>query len=149
MAKRKRLKSDPCPVARALDVIGDRWSLLIVRDAFDGISRFGAFQKNLDVARNILSDRLSQLVADGILAVQPASDGTSYPEYVLTSKGRALFAVVVTLRQWGEGHLFDDREPRSHLRVVDGSTQVADVQVRGADGRILQPQETRVEKVLG
>ena len=149
MAKRKRLKSDPCPVARALDVIGDRWSLLIVRDAFDGISRFGAFQKNLDVARNILSDRLSQLVADGILAVQPASDGTSYPEYVLTSKGRALFAVVVTLRQWGEGHLFDDREPRSHLRVVDGSTQVAEVQVRGADGRILQPQETRVEKVAG
>lgn len=149
MAKRRSLKGDPCPVARALDVVGDRWSLLIVRDAFDGIRRFGAFQKNLNVARNILSDRLSRLVDNGILAVQPASDGTAYPEYVLTSTGRALFAVVVTLRQWGEGHLFDSGEPHSHLRVIDGSTQVAEVQVRGADGRVLQPDETRVEKVFG
>jgi len=147
MGKRKPLKKDPCPVARALDVVGDRWTLLIVRDAFDGISRFGAFQKNLNVARNILSDRLSRLVADGILAVQPASDGTSYPEYVLTAKGHALFAVMVTLRQWGEGHLFEAGEAHSHLRVADGSTSVAEVQVCSADGRVLLPQETRVEKV--
>ena len=66
MAKRKSLRSDPCPVARALDVVGERWALLIVRDAFDGMRRFGEFQKSLGVARNILADRLQGLVEEGI-----------------------------------------------------------------------------------
>ena len=71
MAKRKSLKTDPCPVARALDVIGERWSLLIVRDAFDGMRRFGEFQKSLGVAKNILADRLHTLVEEGILRSRP------------------------------------------------------------------------------
>ena len=106
MAKRKSMQDDACPVARSLDLVGDRWSMLIVRDAFDGISRFSDFQRNLGVAKNILSDRLSALVEEGVLTVQPASDGTSYQQYVLTPKGESLFPVVVALRQWGERHLF-------------------------------------------
>jgi DNA-binding HxlR family transcriptional regulator len=86
------------------DVIGDRWSQLIVRDAFDGVSRFGDFQVSLGVARNILANRLKALVQEGVLEVQPASDGTAYQQYVLTPKGEALFPVVVGLRQWGEGN---------------------------------------------
>ena len=83
------MKDEPCPVARGVDVVGDRWSLLIVRDAFDGMRRFGDFQRSLGVARNILSDRLRKLVDAGILATQAASDGSAYQEYVLTAKGKA------------------------------------------------------------
>ena len=97
MAKRKSLQHDDCPVARAVDLVGDRWSMLIIRDAMDGISRFGDFQRNLGVARNILSDRLSALVEAGLLAIQPAADGSAYQQYVLTSKGESLFPAIVAL----------------------------------------------------
>lgn len=100
--KRKSLEDAPCPVARTLDVIGDWWSLLIVRDAFDGVRRFSEFQKGLGMAKNILSTRLRTLVAQGILEIAPASDGSAYQEYILTDKGRALFPVIVGLRQWGK-----------------------------------------------
>ena len=102
MVKRTSFEEAACPVARSLDAIGDGWSLLIVRDAFDGLRRFGEFQKNLGMAKNILSDRLRTLTAHGILEAAPASDGSAYQEYVLTEKGRGLFPVIVGLRQWGE-----------------------------------------------
>lgn len=65
MAARKSLADSSCPVARAIDIVGDRWALLIVRDAFDGVRRFGQFQESLDIARNILTDRLRRLVEAG------------------------------------------------------------------------------------
>lgn len=95
------LSSTPCPVARTVDLIGDRWSLLIVRDAFDGMRRFSDFQRSLGVARNILTDRLYRLVEAGILAREDAPDGSAYQHYVLTPQGQSLFPVVVALRQWG------------------------------------------------
>jgi DNA-binding HxlR family transcriptional regulator len=112
--------AETCPVARSADVIGDRWCLLIVRDAFDGMRRFGDFQRSLGMARNILSDRLRRLVDAGILETQPASDGTSYLEYVLTPAGEQLFPVVVALRQWGERHLFAKGE--RHSLLMDKAT---------------------------
>ena len=81
----------PCPVARSADLLGDRWALLVIRDAFDGITRFGDFQRSVGAARNILSDRLRKLVEAGILQLQPASDGSAYQEYVLTHAGQELF----------------------------------------------------------
>lgn len=75
--KRKSLEDAQCPVARTLDVIGDWWSLLIVRDAFDGVRRFSEFQKGLGMAKNILSTRLRTLVAHGVLETVPASDGSA------------------------------------------------------------------------
>lgn len=101
MARQKSLADSPCPVARATDIVGDRWALLIVRDAFDGVRRFGDFRTSLGVASNILSDRLKMLVDAGVFDVVPASDGTAYQEYVLTKKGEGLFPVIVMLRQWG------------------------------------------------
>ena len=98
MPAREKMKNETCPVARSVDIIGDRWSLLIVRDAFDGIRRFSDFQRSLGMARNILSDRLHKLVNSGILTMQSASDGTAYQEYVLTAKGERLFPVVVAPR---------------------------------------------------
>lgn len=147
MAKRKSLRSDPCPVARALDVVGERWALLIVRDAFDGMRRFGEFQKSLGVARNILADRLQGLVEEGIFTSAPASDGTAYQEYVLTPKGLALFPVVVGLRQWGEAQLFDAGEAHSTLLDKESGLPVRPMQVVAGDGRVLQVSDTQVRKV--
>lgn len=92
-----------CPVARALEVIGDRWALMILRDTFDGLRRFSELQRNLGLAKNILAARLKLLVEAGLLAQQPASDGSAYKEYVLTEKGHSVFPIVVGLRQWGSG----------------------------------------------
>ena len=147
VAKRKSLKTDPCPVARALDVIGERWSLLIVRDAFDGMRRFGEFQKSLGVAKNILADRLHTLVEEGIFTVAPASDGTAYQEYVLTPKGLALFPVVVGLRQWSEAQLFEAGETHSTLLQRDTHAPVRRMDVLAPDGRVLQAGDTVVHKV--
>ena len=102
--KRKCLHASPCPIARALDCIGDWWTLLILRDAFKGIRRFNAIQKSLEIPRNILTARLRMLVERGILSIAPASDGSAYREYVLTERGRDLVPVLKALRQWGESH---------------------------------------------
>ena len=136
-----------CPVARALEVLGDRWALMILRDAFDGLRRFSEFQKNLGLAKNILTSRLKLLVESGLLMTQPASDGSAYKEYVLTDKGRSVFPVVVGLRQWGERFLFEAGEARSEL--VDGVTGQAFeiLQVRGQDGRVLHPEDCQRRRV--
>lgn len=137
----------PCPVARGVDLVGDHWVLLIVRDAFDGVRRFGDFQRSLGVARNILSDRLRALVEDGILASQPASDGSAYEEYVLTPKGADLFPVIVALRQWGERHLFARGEAHSVLVHRATGKEVGALALRTAGGQALTAAETFVRKV--
>jgi DNA-binding HxlR family transcriptional regulator len=136
-----------CPVARAVDMIGDRWSLLIVRDAFDGISRFSEFQRNLGLAKNILSSRLRELVAHGILEVVPTADGSAYHEYALTQKGRDLFVILVSLRQWGEDHLFEEAEPHSVLLDTKNEQPLRKLEVKDAAGRALDPSEAFVRKV--
>lgn len=78
MVRKKSLKGDYCPSARALDVIGDWWSLLIVREAFDGVTRFSAFQKNLGIARNILAERLRKLTGEGILEMVSDPNGGAH-----------------------------------------------------------------------
>ncbi len=147
MAKRKSLKGDDCPVARAVDVIGDRWCLLLIRDAFDGMRRFGEFQKSLGVARNILADRLQTLVEEGVFAAAPASDGSAYQEYVLTDKGVKLFPVVVALRQWGEGQLFGKNEAHSVLLERGSGRPVLPMFVSDGAGRPLTVADTVVRKI--
>jgi len=147
MAKRRSLKSDTCPMARSLDIVGDQWSLLIIRDAFDGMKRFGEFQQSLGVAKNILSDRLKNLVQEGVLALVPASDGTMYQEYVLTPKGNGLFPVVVGLRHWGEQHLYVRGEAHSVLVERDSGKPVRKLDLRTHDGKPLDPAGTFVKKL--
>jgi DNA-binding HxlR family transcriptional regulator len=142
------IPSQPCPVARSLDLVGDRWSLLIVRDAFDGISRFGDFQRSLGAARNILADRLRRLVEAGILQTRPAAQGSAYQEYVLTAQGLDLFPVIVALRQWGEGHLFAPGEPHSLLLERQTGQPLATMRPRGGDGQALLPGQTLVQKIV-
>lgn len=146
MAKRVSLWDAGCPVARALDVIGDWWSLLIIRDAFDGVRRFTEFQTGLGIAKGMLATRLRDLTKRGILKMVPASDGTAYREYVLTEKGRGLFLVIVALRQWGEDHLYRPGQPKSSLLDIETGTPVARLVLRAQDGRRLSWSETRVKK---
>ena len=117
MVKRTSFEHDDCPVARALDAIGDWWSMLIVRDALFGVSRFSEFQKRLGLAKNILSVRLRTLVDQGILKTAPASDGSAYQEYLLTPKGRGVFPILVAMRQWSEE--FDERPEEIATILVD------------------------------
>lgn len=145
--KRKSLEDAPCPLARTLDVIGDWWSLLIVRDSFDGVTRFSEFQKGLGMAKNILATRLRALVTHGVLEIVPAADGSAYQEYVLTEKGRALFPVIVGLRQWGEDHLFAEGEAHSTLVESDSGRPVPRLTPIGNAGQTLTPLNTRVVKV--
>jgi DNA-binding HxlR family transcriptional regulator len=144
MVARKSHKSASCPVARPLDAIGDWWALLIVRDAFDGLSRFGEFQKSLGLSKNILSGRLRNLVAHGILETEQAAEGSAYQRYVLTEKGRALFPLLVALRQWGEDYCFALGE--GHVALVDKQDRlpIARLEVHAHDGRLVRPDETEV-----
>ncbi len=147
MVERTRFDDSDCPVARSVDTIGDWWSLLIVRDAFDGSRRFGEFQRSLGVAKNILAARLRSLVAAGVLDSVPASDGSAYREYVLTPNGRGLFPVIVALRQWGEQNLFAPDEPHSEMVDRRHARPLRALEVRSADGRRLDAEDTVVNKI--
>lgn len=99
------LATDWCPVARALSVIGDRWTLLIVRDCFLGKSRFEEFQTSLGVTRHVLSDRLKRLVDQGVLERNAYSQRPLRYAYSLTDKGRDFAPALVGLKDWGKKHM--------------------------------------------
>ncbi|MEX3960584.1 winged helix-turn-helix transcriptional regulator, partial [Trinickia sp. EG282A] len=120
--------------------------LMILRDVFDGIYRFGDIQRNLGVARNILSGRLSHLVEAGILETRPASDGTTYQEYVLTKKGESLFPIIVALQQWGERHLFERGERHSWLIDKATGKPLLSMFPQTREGQALTPHDTVVKK---
>jgi DNA-binding HxlR family transcriptional regulator len=145
MVRRTSLERNGCPTARALDAIGDWWSLLIIRDAMLGRRRFGEFQKSLGLARNILTSRLRTLVDHGILRMAPASDGSAYQEYVPTPKGRAVFPILVALRQWSEE--FDERPDEIATILVDRATgrPVKKLELRAQDGRLLDAADTALK----
>lgn len=102
MPAKKSLDHLDCAVANTIDVIGDRWTLLIMRDVFFGVRRFDNFQKDLRIARNVLSDRLQTLVGHGILKTVPYQDNPPRNEYRLTDKGRDLFDVLMAVWRFGD-----------------------------------------------
>jgi DNA-binding HxlR family transcriptional regulator len=99
------LSTDWCPVARATSVIGDRWTLLIVRDCFLGKSRFEEFQKSLGMTRHVLADRLKRLVAEGVLERNPYQTRPVRYAYTLTEKGQDFAPALVGLKDWGKKHM--------------------------------------------
>ena len=101
-----------CSIARTLEVIGDRWTLLVIRDAFLGLRRFEDFQKSLGVARNVLTDRLNRLVDEGILRRNLYQERPERFEYRLTRKGVELWPAMMTMMKWGDRYLYPERHPR-------------------------------------
>ena len=100
-----------CSIARALEVVGERWTLLIIRDVFLGIRRFEDLQRDLGVARNVLQVRLERLVEEGILVKRPYQERPLRSEYRLTEKGADLWPVLVALLQWGDRYGIEGERP--------------------------------------
>jgi DNA-binding HxlR family transcriptional regulator len=100
--RRTSLEDRNCSIAQCLEVTGDWWTLLILRDVFLGVRRFDELQASLGISRNILARRLDQLVADEVLARRPYSHAPARSEYVLTPKGRDLWPVLDAMRRWGD-----------------------------------------------
>jgi DNA-binding HxlR family transcriptional regulator len=125
-----------CAIAAALGAVGERWSLLILRGAFNGIHHFEEFQATLGIARNILSHRLGRLVEQNILERVPDADDRRKVSYRLTEKGRDLLPVLLSLRQWGQR--WECAGPGNPVLVDRHSRRpVAPIAVRSADGRAL------------
>ncbi|MDQ6815844.1 MAG: helix-turn-helix transcriptional regulator [Actinomycetota bacterium] len=133
-----------CSIARALEIVGERWTLLIVRDAFLGLRRYEQFQTSLGIARNVLTDRLHRLVEEGILERAPYSTRPERFEYRLTRKGRDLQIALAGLRQWGDKYL-SDKPPRITRRRSDQRPVIAAFVPKGAE--VLRPDE--IESVPG
>jgi DNA-binding HxlR family transcriptional regulator len=125
-----------CSIARSLELVGDRWTLLIVRDLVLGLSRFDEFLESLGVASNVLTDRLNRLVDEGIAQRVPYSERPERFEYRLTAKGRELGLVLLALMQWGDRHI-SEKPPRIARRRSDRSR--VSVALVAADGSTVKP----------
>ncbi len=112
--------SGNCSIARSLEIVGDKWTLLILREAWYGVARFSDFEKRLGCPRNLLSERLKMLVREGVMRAQEYHDPGSRvrQEYVLTSKGQELLPVAVALMNWGDKYLADESGPPILLKHV-------------------------------
>jgi DNA-binding HxlR family transcriptional regulator len=142
---RKRFDRMNCGIAQALEVLGDWWTLLIVRDAFFGVRRFGDFERSLGVAKNILTARLRHLVAHGIFErVDVGRSGERF-EYRLTARGEALLPILTALREWSDGWVFG--RGREHVIFRDRRTgrRVPRLRVVDAEGRVLSRRDLRAE----
>ena len=125
-----------CSIARALEVVGERWTLLIIRDVVVGLRRFDEFLDSLGIASNVLTERLNRLVDEGVLERVPYSERPERFEYRLTNKGRELGVALLALMQWGDRHL-SDKPPRIARRRSDKSP--ASVRLVAKDGSAIAP----------
>lgn len=137
--QRKSFDAMKCPIARSLDRVGEWWSILILRDAFHGLTQFDQFQKSLGIAPNMLSRRLTGLVEAGLLERRRYSERPPRDEYVLTERGRDFRPVLWALLTWGNKH-FAPEGPS--VQVVDSETgEIADpVLVDRVSGKIMTPE---------
>jgi len=144
---RKRLNAYNCSIARTLDIVGDQWSILIVRDAFLGIETFSGFLKRIGVARNILTNRLEKLVKHNILSKEVTS--TKRARYTLTQRGKELLPTLIAIMQWGDKWLFEAGE--EPVRVVDRETRspIQQVGIVSRSGRFLSPEDLLFERGPG
>src|SRR5262245_7552229 len=141
---RRDYEGQNCSIAGALEIVGERWTLLIVRDAFLGLRRFEQFQASLGIARNVLTERLNRLVDEGIFERVRYSERPERYEYRLTQKGRDLQIALAGLRQWGDKYV-SDKPPRITRRKSDKRPVVAAFVPKGAD--VLRADE--IESVPG
>jgi DNA-binding HxlR family transcriptional regulator len=125
-----------CSVARTLELVGDRWTLLVIRDVALGLRRFDQLLENLGVASNVLTDRLNRLVSESVLERVRYSERPERFEYHLTKKGSELGVALLALMQWGDRHL-SEKPPRIARRRSDGSP--VSVRVVAKDGSVVAP----------
>jgi DNA-binding HxlR family transcriptional regulator len=129
---------DDCSIARTLALLGERWTLLVLREAFRGVRRFDDIRANTGAPRQVLSDRLGTLVDTGVLRREPYQvlGHRARHEYRLTRKGMELYPILVAVMRWGDRHLADADGPPVRLTHADCGATV-DVTLRCADGHLL------------
>ncbi|WP_455281419.1 winged helix-turn-helix transcriptional regulator [Cupriavidus necator] len=132
--QRKPLGDTPCPIARTVARVADSWSVLILREAFYGVTRFDEFQQNLDIAPNMLTRRLNSLVEEGMLERRQYCDRPPRSEYILTERGRDFRPVLLAMLAWGNKHLAPEGESVQLANRRTGA-RVEPVLVDSASGR--------------
>ncbi len=140
--KYKKFDHMNCSLAQTLDVIGERWALLILRDAFFGSKRFGQFQESLGIARNVLTVRLNQLVDEGIFERRVAPEG-SHPEYHLTEKGLDLQPVLLAMTHWGDRYKPNPKGDRLVFVHRKDGQPIRKMAVISKDGNTLRPRQIK------
>ncbi|MFT7246097.1 MAG: DNA-binding HxlR family transcriptional regulator [Candidatus Azotimanducaceae bacterium] len=132
-----------CSLAQTLSVVGEHWTMLIIRDVFFGLRRFDQFQKSLGIARNVLSDRLKKLVEAGILE---KSEGPGHREYRLTKKGLALQPIMIAMTHWGDE--FMPHPDGTRIKFIDrkDGKPIMTSGVYATDGRKLKPKEVKAKR---
>ncbi len=138
-----QVKQDPFKrsISHVLDIIGEGWSLLIIREAFFGTRRFEEFQSQLGIARNILTARLKKLCVNGILERVPIKEGAKRHEYILTNKGKELMPVLIALTQWGDKWIFGENlEPVIFMDRIHAEP-ISKMMVLSARGKHLRPRD--------
>ncbi|PAU60205.1 transcriptional regulator [Pseudomonas sp. PIC25] len=142
----EELDQQPCSLARTLSVVGDRWTLLVLRDCFLGVRRFDDFEARLGVTRHVLADRLKRLVEAGVLAKVPYQERPRREEYRLTEKGRDLHPAVMALVSWGDRYMAgDEGAPIRHRHKGCGQVMHG-VLVCSECGEPLVPNEIELEE---
>ncbi|MGH9920622.1 MAG: winged helix-turn-helix transcriptional regulator [Nitrososphaerales archaeon] len=140
--ERKSFARMDCSVAQCLEVVGEWWSMLLVRDAFMGVTRFEEFQRRLGISRNILQQRLTTLVDAGVLVRVPYSEHPPRDDYRLTDKGRDLWPVLTAMRQWGDRYAAPSGPPVQIIHKSCGSTSEP-VLVCGSCGKSVGARDVR------
>ncbi|MEW2166076.1 helix-turn-helix domain-containing protein [Streptomyces sp. NPDC007084] len=137
--------TENCTVRRTLDLIGEKWSMLVLRDAMNGVRRFDDFRRHVGLSESVLSDRLRKLVAAGILDTVPYSEPGSRTrhEYRLTRKGWELWPAMIALKQWGDRYTADPEGPPLEVLHKGCGDEVRAVVVCGADHGELTPPQAR------
>jgi DNA-binding HxlR family transcriptional regulator len=138
--ERKSFAGMNCSVAQCLEVVGEWWSMLVVRDAFLGVTRFDDFQQRLGISRNVLNQRLTRLVEAGVLRRVPYSEHPPRFDYRLTDKGRDLWPVLTAMRQWGDRHAAPGGPPVEIVHKACGHAADA-VMTCGACGEPIGPRD--------
>lgn len=126
-----------CSIASALELIGEGWTILILREAFFGVRRFEEFQRHLGIARNILTDRLRKLCDNDILQRVPVKQGAKRYEYKLTHKGIDLYPTLIALNQWGDRWLKPELGAPVKFIERDSGEEIADVAIHTRSGKKL------------
>jgi len=143
MTKIKADKFDPLnySIAHILDIIGEGWSILIIREAFFGTRRFEEFQNQLGIARNILTDRLKKLCENEILNRVPIKQGAKRHEYLLTKKGKDLMPLLIALTQWGDKWIYGKNQEPVIFRDKISGHPIEKIRVHAEDGVSLRPRD--------
>jgi DNA-binding HxlR family transcriptional regulator len=141
--RRKEFTNMNCSIARALDQVGEWWTLLIVRECTQGTKRFDEFQSELGIARNILTTRLERLIELGIMERFPLEERANTDGYRLTQKGEELYPVLVALMQWGDKWLAPNGKPPTKLVTAKNGATIEPVVVREKGGRPLSFKDVR------